>query len=140
MRLDRRSFFRLTAAAAALPALPQIARAQAYPSRPIHMVVGFAASGTADIFARLMGEWLSKRLGQPVVVENRPGAGGSVAAEMLVRAPADGYTLFMASSANVVNASLHDGLNFVSDSAGVAIVAQEPIILSVNPTLPPKTL
>lgn len=104
------------------------------------MVVGFAAGGAADVFARLIGEWLSKRLGQPIVVENRSGAGGSVAAEIVLRAAVDGYTLFMASSANVVNASLHDGLNFVSDSAGVAMVAQEPIILSVNPALPPKTL
>lgn len=140
MRLHRRGFFRLTAGAAALPAFGQIARAQAYPSRPIHMVVGFAPGGAADVFARLIGDRLSKRLGHPIVVENRPGAGGGVAAEMVLRSPADGYTLFMASSANVVNASLHDGLNFVSDSAGVAMVAQEPIILSVNPALPPKTL
>jgi len=140
MRFHRRGFLRLAAGAAALPGLPRIARAQPYPSRPVHLVVGFAAGGAADIFARLIGEWLSKRLGQPVVVENRPGAGASVGAEMALRSPADGYTLFMASSANVVNASLHGGLNFVSDSAGIAMVAQEPIILSVNPSLPPKTL
>jgi len=140
MRLHRRGFLRLASGAAALPAFPQVVRAQAYPSRPVHVIVGFAAGGAADVFARLIGEWLSKQLGQPVVVENRPGAGGSVAAEMALRSPADGYTLFMASSANVINASLHDGLNFVADSAGVAMVAQEPIILSVNPSLPPKTL
>lgn len=140
MSFDRRSFLRLAAGAAALPAIPRIAREQAYPNRPVHVAVGFAAGGAADVFARLIGDWLSKRLGQPIIVENRPGAGGSVAAEMLVRSPADGYTLFMASSANVINASLHDGLNFVNDSAGVAMIAQEPIILSVNPSLPPKTL
>ena len=140
MSFDRRSFLRLAAGAAALPAIPRIARAQAYPNRPVHVAVGFAAGGAADVFARLIGDWLSKRLGQPIIVENCPGAGGSVAAEMLVRSPADGYTLFMASSANVINASLHDGLNFVNDSAGVAMIAQEPIILSVNPSLPPKTL
>ncbi|HEY1745504.1 MAG TPA: tripartite tricarboxylate transporter substrate binding protein [Xanthobacteraceae bacterium] len=140
MRFHRRDFLRLAAGAVALPAFPRIGRAQAYPSRPAHVVVGFAAGGAVDVFARLIGEWLSKRLGQPFVIENRPGAGASVAAEYVLRSPADGYTLFMASSANVINASLHNGLNFVSDSAGVAMVAQEPIILSINPSLPPKTL
>lgn len=140
MKCHRRSFLRVAAGAAALPAFARIARAQAYPTRPVHVVAGFAAGGAADVFARLVGEWLSKRLGQPIVVDDRPGAGGSVAAELVLRSPADGYALFMASSANVINASLHDGLNFVSDSAGVAMVGQEPIVLSVNPSLPAKTL
>src|SRR5881296_3793982 len=141
MTLARRAFLRLAAGAAALPALPHIAQAQAYPNRPVRIVVGTAPGGAADIFARLIGDWLSKRLGQPVIVENRTGAGGVVAAEMVLRSPADGYTLFLAiSSASIVNGPLRDGLNFVRDSAPVAMLVQEPIILSVNPSLPPKTL
>jgi tripartite-type tricarboxylate transporter receptor subunit TctC len=139
--LARRAFLRLAAGAAALPAVPHIAQAQAYPNQPVRIVVGTAPGGAADIFARLIGDWLSKRLGQPVVVENRTGAGGIVAAEMVLRSPADGYTLFLAlSSASIINGSLRDGLNFIRDSAPVAILVQEPIILSVNPSLPPKTL
>jgi tripartite-type tricarboxylate transporter receptor subunit TctC len=139
--LPRRSFLRLMGGAAALPILARVARAQVYPSRPVRIVVGTAAGGAADIFARLIGDWLSKRLGQPFVVENHTGAGGVVAAEMVLRSPADGYTLFLAlSSAKIVNRSLGDGLNFIHDSAPVALLVQEPIILSVNPSLPPKTL
>jgi len=123
-----------------LPAFPRITQAQAYPNRPVRIVVGTAPGGAADIFARLIGDWLSKRLGQPVIVENRTGAGGLVAAEMVLRSPADGYTLFLAiSSASIVNGPLREGLNFIHDSAPVAILVQEPIILSVNPWLPPKT-
>jgi tripartite-type tricarboxylate transporter receptor subunit TctC len=123
-----------------LPAFPRITQAQAYPNRPVRIVVGTAPGGAADIFARLIGDWLSKRLGQPVIVENRTGAGGVVAAEMVLRSPADGYTLFLAiSSASIVNGPLREGLNFIHDSAPVAILVQEPIILSVNPWLPPKT-
>lgn len=141
MTLARRAFLRLAAGAAALPALPHIAQAQAYPNRSVRIVVGTAPGGAADIFARLIGDWLSKQLGQPVIVENRTGAGGVVAAEMVLRSPADGYTLFLAlSSASIVNGSLRDGLNFVRDSAPVAMLVQEPIILSVTPSLPPKTL
>ena len=140
MTLARRTFLRLAAGAPALPALPHLARAQAYPNRPIQIVVGTAPGGAADLLARLIGDWLSKRLGQPVVVENRTGAGGVVAAEMVLRSLADGYTLFLAiSSVSVINASFRDGLNF-RDSVPVAMLAQEPIILSVNPSLPPKTL
>jgi tripartite-type tricarboxylate transporter receptor subunit TctC len=139
--LPRRSFLRLMGGAAALPILARVARAQVYPSRPVRIVVGTAAGGAADIFARLIGDWLSKRLGQPFVVENHTGAGGVVAAEMVLRSPADGYTLFLAlSSAKIVNRSLGGGLNFIHDSAPVALLVQEPIILSVNPSLPPKTL
>lgn len=141
MTLARRAFLRLAAGAAALPALPHAAQAQAYPNRPVRIVVGTAPGGAADIFARLIGDWLSKRLGQPVIVENRTGAGGVVAAEMVLRSPADGHTLFLAfSSASIITGSLRDGLNFVRDSAPVAMLVQEPIILSVNPSLPTKTL
>jgi len=141
MTLARRAFLRLAASAAALPALPYIAKAQAYPSRPIRIVVGTAPGGAADFFARLIADWLSKRLGQTVIVENRTGAGGVVAAEMVLRSPADGHTLFLAiSSASIVNGPHRDGLNFIRDSAPVALLAQEPIILSVNPGLPSKTL
>jgi tripartite-type tricarboxylate transporter receptor subunit TctC len=139
--LGRRSFLRLAGGAAALPIFTRIARAQAYPNRSVRIVVGTAPGGAADIFARLIGDWLSKQFGQPVIVENHTGAGGVVAAEMVLRAPADGYTLFLAiSSASIVNASLGHGLNFVRDSAPVAMLEQEPIILSVTPSLPAKTL
>ena len=141
MMLARRAFLRLAAGVAALPAIPHVVQAQAYPSRPVRIVVGTAPGGAADIFARMIGDWLSKRLGQPIIVENRTGAGGVVAAETVLRSPADGYTLFLAiSSASIVNGPLRDGLNFIRDSAPVAILVQEPIILSVNPWLPPKTL
>jgi len=139
--LARRGFLRLAGGAAALPILTRIVRAQAYPSRLVRIVVGTAPGGAADIFARLIANWLSKQLGQPFVVENHTGAGGVVAAEMVLRSPADGYTLFLAlSSAKVVNRTLGDGLNFIQGSAPVALLVQEPIILSVNPSLPPKTL
>jgi tripartite-type tricarboxylate transporter receptor subunit TctC len=129
----------LAAGAATLPALPRIARAQAYPSRPIRIVVGFAAGGAADVIARLVGEWLSRRLGQPVVVENRLGGGGSVGAEFVLRSPADGYTLFMGNSGQLINEQ-HEKVNFVRDSSAVAMIGQEPIVLSVNPSLPVNTL
>jgi tripartite-type tricarboxylate transporter receptor subunit TctC len=141
MTLARRAFLGLAAGAAALPILPRIAAAQPYPSRSVRIVVGTAPGGAADIFARLIGDWLSKQFGQPVIVENRTGAGGVIAAEMVLRSPADGYTLFLAiSSASIINGSLRDGLNFIRDSAPVAILVQEPIILSVTPSLPPKSL
>src|SRR5690348_2744097 len=141
MTLPRRAFFRLVAGATALPVVPRIGRAEGYPSRPVRIVVGTAAGGAADIFARLIGDWLSRRFGQPVIVENRTGAGGVVAAEMVLRSPADGYTLFLAlSSASIIGGSLHDGLDFVRDSAPIAMLVQEPIILSVTPSLPAKTL
>jgi tripartite-type tricarboxylate transporter receptor subunit TctC len=125
----------------ALPIFPRIARAQAYPSRPVRIVVGTAPGGAADIFARLIGDWLSKRFDQPVIVETHTGAGGVVAAEMVLRSPADGYTLFLAiSSAGIVNGPLGHGLNFIRDSAPIAMLVQEPIILSVTPSLQAKTL
>jgi tripartite-type tricarboxylate transporter receptor subunit TctC len=137
--LVRREFLRLGLRATAASILSRGAAAQSYPSRPVRLVVGLAAGGAVDILARLVGEWLSRRLGQPVVIENRPGGGGSVGAEMVLRSPADGYTLFMAASANVINTQ-GDKVNFVRDSTAVAMVGQEPIILSVNPSLPVKTL
>src|SRR5258707_2544049 len=137
--LARREFLRLGLCATAAPILPRTAFAQDYPSRPVRLIVGLAPGGAVDILARLVGEWLPRRLGQPVVIENRPGDAGSVGAEMVLRSPADGYTLFMATSANVINAQ-REKLNFVRDSAPIAMIGQEPIILSINPSLPVKTL
>lgn len=135
MNFPRRAFLRLAGDVAMLPLVSQIVRAQTYPSRPLRIFVGNAPGGATDILARLIGDWLSKRLGQPVVVENHPGAGGAAAAELVLRSPANGYTLFLGAAANAINSDA-----FVHDSAAVAIVSEEPIILSVNPTLPPKTL
>lgn len=137
--LARRDFLRLGLCTTIAPILPRTAAAQSYPARPLRLVVGLAAGGAADILARLVGEWLSRRLGQPVVIENRVGGGGSVGAEFALRSPADGYTLFMAASAQVINAQ-NEKVNFVRDSTAVAMVGQEPIILSVNPSLPVHAL
>src|SRR5262245_53595407 len=106
MKLPRRNFLHLAACAAALPAVTRVAWAQAYPARPVRIVVGFAPGGTADIIARLMGQWLSERLGQPFIIENRPGGGTNIATEAVVRAPADGYTLLMLSATQAINATL----------------------------------
>jgi tripartite-type tricarboxylate transporter receptor subunit TctC len=142
MRLARRRFLRLAAVAAALPAVSRIANAQAYPARPVRLVVGFPAGGSADIVARLIGQWLSDRLGQPFVIENRPGAGSNIGTEAVVRAPADGYTLLMVSAANVTNASLYDSLNFnfIRDIAPVAFIDRVANVLEVNPSVPAKTV
>ena len=122
MRLPRRTFLRLAAAAVALPAVSRIASAQAYPSRPIRIIIGYTPAGSADITARLMGQWLSERLGQTVVIENRPGAGTNLATEAVVRAPADGYTLLLVAPANAINATLFEKLNhnYLRDIAPVA--------------------
>src|SRR6266404_7978209 len=109
---SRRKFLYLVAGTAAVPAVSRIARAQAYPSRPVRVIVGFAAGGSADIIARLMGHWLSERLGQHFIIENRPGAGTNIATEAVVNAPPDGYTLLLAGSPNAFNASLFGKLNF----------------------------
>jgi len=142
MKLPRRNFLHLAAGAAALPVVSRVARAQTYPTRPVRIIVGFAPAGAGDIVARLMGQWLSERLGQPFVVENRPGANGNIAAQAGVRAPADGYTLLMVSSANAANAALYDKLsfNFLRDIAPVAGIIRTPYVMAVNPTVPAETI
>ena len=138
----RRQFLHLAAGAAALPAVSRIARAQAYPSRPVRIVVGFAAGGATDIVARLMGQWLSERLGQPFIIENRPGAGSNIATEAVVLRRPDGHTLLLVSSANAINATLYDKLNFnfIRDIAPVAGLIRVPHVMVVNPSVPAKTV
>src|SRR5262245_61251462 len=142
MKLPRRTFLHLAADAAALPAVAHIAWAQTYPSRPVRIVVGLAPGGANDIIARLMGQWLSERLGQPFIIENRPGAATNIATEAVVRAPADGYTLLLVSGAHTVNATLYDKLsfNFIRDIAPVAGVVRLPNLMLVNPSVPAKTV
>jgi tripartite-type tricarboxylate transporter receptor subunit TctC len=138
----RRQFLHLAAGAAALPAVSRFAWAQAYPTQPVRIVVGFPAGGTADIMARLMGQWLSERLGQPFVVESRPGAGSNLATEAVVRAAADGYTLLTVSTTQAINATLYERLNynFIRDIAPVASIASTPLVMEVNPSVPAKTV
>jgi tripartite-type tricarboxylate transporter receptor subunit TctC len=128
--------------AAALPAVPRVARAQSYPARPVRIIVGFAAGGGGDIVARLMGQWLSERLGQPLIIENRPGASGNIATEAVVRAPPDGYSLLMVAPANVSNATLYEKLNFnfIRDIAPIASITRQPYLMVVNPSVPAKTV
>jgi tripartite-type tricarboxylate transporter receptor subunit TctC len=142
MKLPRRQFLHLAAGAAALPVLPRIGRAQAYPSRPVHVLVGYAAGSATDIIARLMAQHLSEQLGQQFVVENRPGAGTNLAAGDAARATPDGYTLLLATSANTVNATLYQNLNFNlrTDIAPVASIDLVPYVLEINPSVPAKTL
>src|SRR5499427_4718902 len=142
VRLPRRTFLHLAAGAAALSAVSRVAAAQGYPSRPVRLVVGFAAGSTTDILARLIGQWLSERLGQQFVIENRPGAAGNIAAETVVRAPADGYTLLMVPPASAINATLYDKLsfNFLGDMTPVAGVVRVPNVLEVNPSVPVRTV
>ena len=142
MKLPRRAFLHLAASAAALPIIPRIAFAQAYPARPVSLVAGFAPGGSADITARLIGQWLSERLGQQFVVENRPGASSNIATEAVVRAPADGYTLLLIGSFNTINATLYDKLNynFIRDIAPVASVMRCPYVMVVNPSVPAKSV
>ena len=142
MKLPRRKFLHLAAGAAALPAVSRIAWAQGYPTRPVRIIITTAAGGTADILARLMGQWLSERLGQPFVVENRPGGGTNIGTEAVVRAPADGYTLLLASPPNAINATLYDKLNFnfIRDIAPVASVIRVPFVMLVNPSFSAKTV
>jgi tripartite-type tricarboxylate transporter receptor subunit TctC len=140
--IPRRQFLRLAACAAAVPAMSRIVWAKSYPSRPVRLVTGFASGATNDILARLIGQWLSERLGQPFVVENRPGAGGNIGTEMVVRAPADGYTLLMAASSSAINATLYQKLsfNFVRDIAPVASLLRQPYVMLVNPSVPARTV
>jgi tripartite-type tricarboxylate transporter receptor subunit TctC len=142
MKLPRRQFLHLAAGAAALSAVSRIARAQAYPSRPVRIIVGFPAGGNADTIARVMGQWLSERLGQPFVVENRTGAATNIAAEAVVRSPPDGYTLLFVTSANAVNTTLYKKLsfNFMRDIAPVAATTRSPLVLEVHPAFSPNTL
>jgi tripartite-type tricarboxylate transporter receptor subunit TctC len=142
MKLPRRNFLRLAAGAAVLPAVSGIARAQAYPSRPVHLMVGFAAGGGYDIVARLIGQWLSERLGQPFVIENRPGAGTNIATEAVVRAPPDGYTLLLIGSTNAINTTFYQKLNFnfLGDITPVSSITQQPQAMLTNPSFPAKTI
>jgi len=138
----RRQVLHLAAGAAALPAVPRFAWAQAYPSRPVRVLVGFAAGSTTDILARLIGQWLSERLGQPFIIENRPGGGTNIATEAVVRAPADGYTLLMVSPAQAINATLYNKLNFnfIRDIAPVAGIMVVPTVMLVHPSVPAKAV
>jgi tripartite-type tricarboxylate transporter receptor subunit TctC len=142
MKLPRRRFLHLAAGAAALPALARIAQAQTYPVRPVRLIVGFPPGGAVDLLARLLGQSLSDRLGQPVVIENRPGAGTNIATEAVARAPADGYTLLSVSSPNAVNATLYDKLNFdfIRDIAPVASTVRLPNVIVLNPSVPARTV
>jgi tripartite-type tricarboxylate transporter receptor subunit TctC len=142
MKLPRRQFLHLAAGAAALPALSRIACAQAYPSRPVRIIAPTAPGGAPDILARLIGPWLSGRFGQQFVVENRPGGGSNIGTEAVVRASPDGYTLLVVSSANAINATLYDKLNFVflRDIAPVAGIISLPFVMVVNPSVPAKTV
>jgi tripartite-type tricarboxylate transporter receptor subunit TctC len=142
MKLPRRTFLHLAAGAATLPTISRIAKAQSYPSRPVRIVVPFAAGGNVDLFARLIGQWLSERLRQPFVIENRPGAGTTIGTEAVVRAAPDGYTLLMASTAATINATIYEKLsfNFVRDIAPVAAVVRTPFVMAVHPSVPAKTV
>jgi tripartite-type tricarboxylate transporter receptor subunit TctC len=142
MKLPRRKFLHLAAGAAAFPAVSRVARAQAYPMRPVRIIVGFAPGSAPDIIARLMGQWLSERLGQQFIIENRPGAAGNIATEAVVRAPADGYTLLLVGAPNAINATLYDKLsfNFLRDIAPVAGIIRECPVLVVHPSFPAKTV
>jgi tripartite-type tricarboxylate transporter receptor subunit TctC len=142
MKLPRRSFLQLGAGAAALPAVPRLACAQAYPSRPVRIIAPTGPAGAPDILARLIAPWLSERLGQQFIVENRPGSGNNIGTEAVVRAPPDGYTLLIITSSNTINATLYDKLNFVflRDIAPVAGVISLPFVMVVNPSVPAKTV
>src|SRR6478752_2104710 len=142
MKLRRREFLQLTAGTATALLAPRVARAQAYPSRTVRLVVGFTPGGAVDIIARLIGQALSERLGKPFVIENRPGAATNLATESVVRTPADGYTLLMANTAAAINATLYDKLsfNFIRDIAPVAGVMRGGYVAEVHPSFPAKTL
>jgi tripartite-type tricarboxylate transporter receptor subunit TctC len=142
MRVPRRHFLRLAAGAALLPAMPRVARAQSYPSRPVRWIVGFAAGGPQDIVARLLAQQLSERLGQQFVIENRAGAGGNIGTEAVVRSPADGYTMLMIGPSATINATLYDNLSFVflRDIAPVASIIRTSNVMEVHPSFPAKTV
>jgi tripartite-type tricarboxylate transporter receptor subunit TctC len=142
MNRPRRRFLRVAVGAAALPTLSRFARAQAYPSRPVRIIVGAPAGGGIDVTARLIGQWLSERLGQQFVIENRPGAGGNIAAEVVIRAPPDGYTLFLVTPANAINATLYEKLSFdfINDISPVGALMRVPLVIVVNPSLGARTV
>jgi tripartite-type tricarboxylate transporter receptor subunit TctC len=142
MKLPRRKFLHLAAGAAALPAVSRVGWTEAYPSRPVRLVTGFAAAGGSDVVARLIGQWLSERLGQSFIIENRPGAGGNIGTESVVRAPPDGYTLLLVTFANVVNASLYKKLNFnfIRDISPVAGLMRVPDLMAIHPSVPARTV
>src|SRR5262245_19168991 len=142
MKLPRRTFLHLAAGAAALPAVSRFAWAQAYPTRPVRLIVPDAPAGASDITARLIGQWLSERLGQQFVIDNRPGANNIIGTEAVVRAPADGYTLLLVGTAQAINATLYDKLNFnlIRDFAPVASISREPHIVVVHPSDPASTV
>src|SRR4051812_863450 len=133
---------RLLWQAVSIAALPRLLHAQAFPSRPIHFVVGFTPGGATDIMARMMGQWLSERLGQPVIIDNRPGAGSNIGTEAVVNARPDGYTILLTSPAALVNATLYDKLsfNFIRDIAPVASLSREPNVMVINPSVPAKAI
>jgi tripartite-type tricarboxylate transporter receptor subunit TctC len=140
MKLPRRQFLHLATGAAALPALPRMAKAQAYPSRPVRLIVAYTAGATNDTLGRLLGQWLSERLGQPFVVENRPGGGTNIATEAVIRSPPDGYTLLLSGPANAINATLYEKLNFnfIRDTTPVAGLMRIPNVMLVHPSFPAK--
>jgi len=142
MKIPRRTFLHLAAGAAAFPAVSRTARAQDYPARPVRWIVPYPPGGATDIQARLLGQWLSERLGQPFVIENRPGGGGNIGTEAVVRAPADGYTLLLVGPPHAINATLYDKLNFnfIRDIAPVAGIMRVPNVMVVNPSVPAKTV
>jgi tripartite-type tricarboxylate transporter receptor subunit TctC len=142
MKLPRRNFLHLAASAAALPAVSRVARAQTYPSRPVRLIAPFAPGGSSDILARLMGQWLSERLGQPFVIDNRPGAASNIGTEAVVRASPDGYTLLMVGGWNAINATLYDKLNFnfSRDIAPVAGIVRALNVMVINPSFPAKSV
>lgn len=140
MRCPRRRFLQLAGAAALAPALPPIARAEAYPARPVHMIVGQASGSSSDITARLIGQWLTEHLGQQFIVEDRPGAGGNIATEAVMHAPADGYTMLLVNAQNSINAALYGKTDFVHAIAPVGGIFRVPLVMEVNPSFPAKTV
>jgi tripartite-type tricarboxylate transporter receptor subunit TctC len=142
MKFPRRQLLHLGGGAVALPVMSRIARAQSYPTRPVHLIVSVSAGGSPDIIGRLMAQWLSDQLGQPFVVDNRAGAAGNIGTEFVLKAAPDGYTLLLALSANAINASLYKDLqfNFIRDAAPIASIATIPLIMEVNPSVPAKTI
>jgi tripartite-type tricarboxylate transporter receptor subunit TctC len=142
MKLPRRTFVHLAAGVAVLPMASRIARAQSYPTRPVRIIIGFPAGTTADTVARLLGQWLSERLGQPFLIEDRPGAASTIATEVVVRAPADGHTLLCITPANPINTAVYDKLNydFLRDIVPIAGISRGPLVMVVNPSIPAKTV